>query len=96
LGGLLADDMGLGKSLVMIAAIVTSIPDAQKFVAAKVIGQKPHTSATLVIVPSARQSQLLTANFSTWTEIFACSSARWLGQRKQKVSPLIAVFHQCR
>ncbi|KAK3342074.1 SNF2 family N-terminal domain-containing protein [Lasiosphaeria hispida] len=60
LGGILADGMGLGKTLTMIASIVATLPHAEKFV----IGESPddnhenlmlHLSpsrSTLVIVPS--------------------------------------------
>ncbi|KAI1808972.1 SNF2 family N-terminal domain-containing protein [Daldinia bambusicola] len=60
-GGLIADTMGLGKSLTMIAAICSSVPDAELFSSFynKAEGDctgKYRTKATLIVVPS---SQLL-------------------------------------
>ena len=59
LGGILADDMGLGKTLMMLAAIASSIPEADKHAnymsqnteMAQGVGKIPANS-TLVIVPS--------------------------------------------
>ncbi|OCL02283.1 hypothetical protein AOQ84DRAFT_369386 [Glonium stellatum] len=58
-GGILADDMGLGKSLSMISAIVTSKNRALKFACFHELGTQPvvkqfiASKTTLIIVPSA-------------------------------------------
>jgi SNF2 family DNA or RNA helicase len=60
LGGILADDMGLGKSLAMLCAIIGSLDRASEFagpiyhVGPPVKGPKAAKS-TLIIVPSARE-----------------------------------------
>ena len=59
-GGILADDMGLGKSLTMLTAIAASLPDAYRFVTTKTDGNLnkemlPNARSTLIIVPSARK-----------------------------------------
>lgn len=59
LGGILADEMGLGKTLMMIAAIASSMPDAESHASlmpqntelGQAAGKIPAKS-TLVIVPS--------------------------------------------
>ncbi|KAI0968626.1 SNF2 family N-terminal domain-containing protein [Xylaria arbuscula] len=51
-GGIIADDMGLGKSLVMISTIVSSIDRAKEFVASQ-SSRKIACPATLIIVPSS-------------------------------------------
>ncbi|KAJ5802175.1 uncharacterized protein N7503_004625 [Penicillium pulvis] len=59
LGGILADDMGLGKTLTMVAAIASSVSDAESYAndmsqnadMTKAAGKIPAKS-TLVIVPS--------------------------------------------
>jgi SWI/SNF-related matrix-associated actin-dependent regulator of chromatin subfamily A3 len=55
-GGILADDMGLGKSLTILAAIASSLKDAASFASnwkgeALLHDQVP-SRATLIIVPS--------------------------------------------
>ncbi|KAK3321503.1 SNF2 family N-terminal domain-containing protein [Cercophora scortea] len=56
LGGILADGMGLGKTLTMIASIVASLARAEHFCARRTEGNgkpnRPPVKATLVIVPS--------------------------------------------
>ena len=64
-GGILADDMGLGKSLMMLSAIAGSI--AQAFDYAKSLTSLPGISSdpiiaarsTLLVVPSTRKSQTI-------------------------------------
>jgi SNF2 family DNA or RNA helicase len=59
LGGILADDMGLGKTLTMVAAIASSVSDAESYAndmlqnteMTQAAGKIPAKS-TLVIVPS--------------------------------------------
>lgn len=60
-GGILADDMGLGKSLTMLATIAGSLDHAQEYVNSKRLSQsstcedicvKSASKSTLVIVPS--------------------------------------------
>ena len=58
--GILADDMGLGKTLTMLSAIVSSLPDASRFVTSPEglsfnINSRTMWKAksTLVIAPSA-------------------------------------------
>lgn len=60
LGGILADDMGLGKTLTIVAAIVSSVSDAESYAnnmsqntkMTQAAGKIPAKS-TLVIVPSS-------------------------------------------
>jgi len=58
-GGVLADEMGMGKTLSTLALLIQTMDDGQKWaemkqndehISGKVMG---HTHATLVIVPSA-------------------------------------------
>jgi SNF2 family DNA or RNA helicase len=59
LGGILADDMGLGKTLTMVAAIASSVSEAESYAndmsqnteMTQAAGKIPARS-TLVIVPS--------------------------------------------
>jgi SWI/SNF-related matrix-associated actin-dependent regulator of chromatin subfamily A3 len=59
-GGILADDMGLGKSLSMIATIVATLLNAKQFAEARsqtcltVDTSKIRVKSTLIVVPSAR------------------------------------------
>jgi hypothetical protein len=61
LGGILADDMGLGKSLAMLCAIMGSLGRASEY-AGKIFGSEPlregrmAAKSTLIIVPSACES----------------------------------------
>jgi SNF2 family DNA or RNA helicase len=60
LGGIIADSMGLGKTLTMISAILFSMGDAEKFMlstgrAVNEDGFVTPTKSTLVIVPSTRE-----------------------------------------
>lgn len=59
LGGIIADGMGLGKTLTMIANIVASLSHADKFAASGVTTSRLRdltpVKATLVIVPSVRE-----------------------------------------
>jgi SNF2 family DNA or RNA helicase len=63
-GGILADAMGLGKTLTMISAIVTTAREAEQFSVSfdlNDIGNVEtvhRTRATLVVVTSMRKSQL--------------------------------------
>ena len=57
LGGIIADGMGLGKTLTMIASIVANLPRADEFEARGASDGTSQTSlppvkATLVVVPS--------------------------------------------
>lgn len=59
-GGIIADVMGLGKTLTVLASILRSIPDAevfQKFDRPISKNDKPslRTKATLIVVSSARE-----------------------------------------
>lgn len=71
LGGILADDMGLGKSLTMLCAIVGSLVRANEYMRensmmsglVEQLGEHPRAAkSTLIIVPSAR-------TFSFWWTI---------------------------
>ena len=61
LGGILADGMGLGKTLTMIASIVASLPRVEEFAMGKLLNDEgakislTPVKSTLVIVPSVRQ-----------------------------------------
>ena len=61
LGGILADGMGLGKTLTMIAGIVTSLSCAEEFAMGKLLNDEEDkisltpVKSTLVIVPSICQ-----------------------------------------
>ncbi|RYN54412.1 hypothetical protein AA0118_g8668 [Alternaria tenuissima] len=50
-GGILADDMGLGKSLTMLSAIASSLQDAETFAKQSSNVLTP-SRATLIIIPS--------------------------------------------
>ena len=62
LGGILADEMGPGKSLTMLAAIITSLHNASNYAASRNLQPDNNGSlaiaakSTLVIVPSARKT----------------------------------------
>jgi len=63
-GGMLADDVGLGKTLSMLSVIVGSLERAGRFELsrAQVISQSMEdtlaSKATLVVVPSARKAAI--------------------------------------
>jgi SWI/SNF-related matrix-associated actin-dependent regulator of chromatin subfamily A3 len=52
LGGIIADPMGLGKTLTMIALVALDSENNQTFEDSE--DEKYHTSATLVVVPPPR------------------------------------------
>jgi len=52
LGGLLADDMGLGKSLTVLSAVASSIPEALEFQVERGGSFEPRARGTLIIAPS--------------------------------------------
>ncbi|KAK4205421.1 P-loop containing nucleoside triphosphate hydrolase protein [Triangularia verruculosa] len=52
IGGILADEMGVGKTLTTLAAIAESIQDSSNFAEEASSAMKPNTKATLVIAPS--------------------------------------------
>ena len=80
-GGILADDMGLGKSLSMTSAIVASKDHALKFACSHELGAQPvakqvvASRATLIVVPSACKPSLTDYTFrlANYT-----SAHRWL------------------
>ncbi|KAH0537607.1 hypothetical protein FGG08_005599 [Glutinoglossum americanum] len=51
-GGIIADDMGLGKSLTLLSAMVASLGSARAFVELGDCNQKPRSGSTLIIVPA--------------------------------------------
>ena len=59
LGGIISDDMGMGKSLTMLSAIVASLAAAESFAQSERRNlassgvRKPASKATLLVVPSA-------------------------------------------
>ena len=59
-GGIIADDMGLGKSLVMLSTIAGSLDRAEQFVSAEnqTLPSQPQpkvaSRATLILAPSSR------------------------------------------
>jgi len=60
-GGILADEMGMGKSLSTLALITKTLDDAADWVEEKKTNPEPHSrlkpcKATLVVVPSASTS----------------------------------------
>ena len=60
-GGILADEMGMGKTLSTLALITKTLENALEWVAAKKANPDDHTRqkpsrATLVVVPSASKS----------------------------------------
>lgn len=61
LGGILADDMGLGKSLVILSTIAKSMEQALSFASVNKASppreslKGPPSKATLVVVPSSRE-----------------------------------------
>ena len=58
-GGILADDMGLGKSLTMLSAIVGTLETANSYARSEICGSQASSqrrltsTATLIIVPFA-------------------------------------------
>jgi hypothetical protein len=59
LGGIIADGMGLGKTLTMIASVVANLPRADEPEARGAPnGSLPPVKATLVIVPSVCKFEL--------------------------------------
>lgn len=52
-GGILADDMGLGKSLTTLALITGSLDQAHSFMQNRV---QKHSKATLIVAPASRKS----------------------------------------
>jgi SWI/SNF-related matrix-associated actin-dependent regulator of chromatin subfamily A3 len=64
-GGIIADDMGLGKSLVILSAIATTLPDATAFASvgkyASVTPQHAQvpSRATLILLPSTSKNTLV-------------------------------------
>ena len=67
-GGILADVMGLGKTLTVLSAIVHSMDEACRFTLPS--GETPvddhlaySTQATLVVVPSARKCTYAPSNY---------------------------------
>jgi len=88
MGGILADIMGLGKTLTMISAIVASLDEAANFAAAAdrednsqmELPQGHKSRATLVVVTSIRMSHVfLTVTSSAATKhriLTTCSSRR--------------------
>jgi SWI/SNF-related matrix-associated actin-dependent regulator of chromatin subfamily A3 len=69
LGGIISDEMGMGKSLTMLSAIVGSLATAEYFaqsgrrdLASKGV-RKPAAKATLVVVPSACKWLLIALKF---------------------------------
>jgi SNF2-related domain len=57
-GGLLADAMGLGKTLTMLSAIVASRDGAAAFQAeTPPLGEVPHAKATLIVATSRRMRE---------------------------------------
>jgi len=73
-GGILADAMGLGKTLSILASVVTDLKNARKFASAE--SHSPQTGATLIVVTSIRErlpiptlsfgSKALTTNKRYW------------------------------
>lgn len=58
LGGIIADDMRLGKTLTMITAIMTTIPHAESCTT-DLPGDVISVKSTLIIVPSAGRNPRL-------------------------------------
>jgi hypothetical protein len=69
LGGIISDEMGMGKSLTMLSAIVGSRADAESFARSKGRDlvpkgvQKPASKATLIVVPSVCKWLLIAFKF---------------------------------
>jgi SWI/SNF-related matrix-associated actin-dependent regulator of chromatin subfamily A3 len=61
-GGIIADDMGLGKSLVILSAIANTLTDAAEFVSvwkqdsASSLNALVPSRATLILVPSTSKT----------------------------------------
>ena len=63
MGGILADVMGLGKTLSVISAIVSSLPQAREYATADYrnfgsLASRCRSRATLVVVTSMRKSSV--------------------------------------
>jgi SWI/SNF-related matrix-associated actin-dependent regulator of chromatin subfamily A3 len=63
-GGIIADDMGLGKSLVILSAIANTLSDAAEFTSAwkhdsaTLSNSQTPSRATLILVPSTSNDTL--------------------------------------
>lgn len=84
-GGIIADPMGLGKTLTMIALVATDL-EKQKQEAAEGTGpddyEEPYAGATLIVVPPPRKSQ----NSITARLLLILSSYRLVGRAILRVS----------
>ena len=56
--GILADDVGLGKTLIMLSAVVHSLDRASLFSQTPAMEKLQNIRATLVVVPSTRKGLL--------------------------------------
>lgn len=59
-GGILADEMGMGKSLSILSLIIETLEDGQRWAETQRLVEEPrhvkaHTPSTLIVVSSARE-----------------------------------------
>lgn len=84
--------MGLGKTLMMLAAVSSTLPEAEESCyfheAPEVNLEKVYTRATLVVVSSARKCLISMAMCISLTDYtIACRASRKLGDGDQEVRP---------
>lgn len=65
-GGIIADPMGLGKTLTMISLAATDIDSSEPHTNT-VVGEQIDVSATLIVVPPPRQFHLTTRIYKPQT-----------------------------
>lgn len=66
-GGILADDMGMGKTLSTLALITETLEEAREwFRGSSNISRKPRSKATLIIVPSTRKITFISHSYRTF------------------------------
>lgn len=92
LGGIIADVMGLGKTLTTLVAILRSSEEASSFIfgrpaASSLQGDVVRMKATLVVVPSARKPETLCQTLVKISNqlILLYRASRELGIRNQRV-----------
>ncbi|KAI0847485.1 SNF2 family N-terminal domain-containing protein, partial [Daldinia vernicosa] len=96
-GGLIADTMGLGKTLTMLAAILRSVPAARLFSSfydrlENEYTQKLPTKATLIIVPSSQLLESWQSEIQTHIFPGALSFTCFHGKKRPRDNELLCAF----
>ncbi len=74
-GGILADAMGLGKTLSILASVVADLENAERFASAEI--HSPQTRATLVVVTSIRE-RLLIPSLNLGSKALTTNKRYWM------------------